>query len=399
MNNQNKIKILIIPSWYPTKKRPIEGSFFHEQALALSQLYDIKIFYPNQKKVGRFLRLLNTFLYLLKITPSVEFAKDNFSNYPEIFDFQYTGGIGKLKLEGEILSWECNAAYQKIIKTGWIPDLIHAQSTSLGGIISYLISKKYKIPYIITEHSIFLFHLYPKEIQLLMKKALENANNVIAVSEHQKRMILIHDINCCPEVVGNMIDDSVFKIEQKKNKIFTILFISFDSYIKDNETFFKAIKMFHQKTKEEFNVKLLGRSLKSLKENPFFILANKYDLLSNVDIIENVEREKIATYFQNSDVLVSTSIAETFGVSMCEALFSGIPIISTANGGVEDMVDDKNGIKVNIKDEEAICDALLKISNKEIVFNPQVIRNTIIDKFSKEVFIKRIDKIYRTALK
>lgn len=391
-------KILIIPSWYPTKKRPIEGSFFQEQALAMKQFYDIKIFYPKKIQVGRLLRLFNTLLYFLKIKPSIEFIKDNFANDPEKFLFHYIGGVRKLKLDEKLMEWQCNTAFEKIIKSGWKPELIHAQCTAFGGIISYFISKKYNIPYIITEHNVFLFHLYLKETQDLMRPALENAKIVLSVSEHQKRMILMHDIHCHPIVVGNMIDENIFRIAPEKHQLFTILYIGYDHYIKDNETFFKAVNLFHQKLKEPFKIKLLGRTRRSAKANPFLILAKNYGVTDFIEIVENVERGEIVKYFQESDVVVSTSIAETFGVSMCEALFCGIPIISTANGGVDEMINVKNGIKVNIQDESAICDALIKIFNKEIVFDPQEIRNTVIDKFSKQTFIKKLDRIYCSAI-
>jgi len=35
-----KYKILMLPSWYPTKEDPVAGSFFKEQAQALAQYFD-----------------------------------------------------------------------------------------------------------------------------------------------------------------------------------------------------------------------------------------------------------------------------------------------------------------------------------------------------------------------
>ena len=35
-----KYNVLMIPSWYPTEENPISGSFFREQALALSRKFD-----------------------------------------------------------------------------------------------------------------------------------------------------------------------------------------------------------------------------------------------------------------------------------------------------------------------------------------------------------------------
>lgn len=398
MTIQDKLKILVIPSWYPTPTKPLDGTFFQEQALAMNHLYDIRIFYPERLPAGRISRLFNTILFFLRVKPSIEFIGDTFANKPEKYSFYYRGGIGRLKLEEKMLEWVCNAAYKKLITTGWKPDLIHAHCTTFGGIISNFISRKHNIPYIITEHNVFLLHSSAKEIQGLMKLAIENAKIVIAVSEHQKRMILMHNINCHPKVVGNMIDENIFRIASKEDSIFTILHITYNNFIKDNETFFKAIQLFKQKTDSPFKVKVIVRSINVEQTKSFFSLSSEYNLTNFIEIIENVERDKIVAHFQNSDVLVSTSIAETFGVNMCEALFCGIPIVSTANGGVDDMINDKNGIKVNIQDEGAICDALLKISNKEIAFNQEEIRNSVLNKFSKDVFIKKIDSIYCSAL-
>ena len=36
-------KILMLPSWYPTKRNPVGGSFFREQAAALSSRYEFLV--------------------------------------------------------------------------------------------------------------------------------------------------------------------------------------------------------------------------------------------------------------------------------------------------------------------------------------------------------------------
>ena len=364
----------------------------------MKDLYEIKKFYPQSEERGRLSKLMSSLFYMLRLKPEIEFLKDNYACEPEKYSFHYSGGIGRLRLGQKMLEWQCLAAFEKVLETGWKPDVIHAQCTSPGGIISSFISKKYNVPFIITEHNIFLLHLYPEKIRTLMKSALENARIVIAVSEHQKKMILMQGINCHPVVVGNMVDDSIFDIAPKKLKIFNILYISYDHYIKDNETFFRAVKMFQQKMKDPFTVKILGRNTMSDRSNTFENLRDNFDLGNQVEIIEYVEREEIVKFFHETDVLVSTSIAETFGISLCEALFCGVPIISTANGGVDEMITDRNGIKVRIQDEAAICNALLKIFNKEIIFNPQEIRNSVINKFTKEIFRGKMDEIYSSAL-
>ncbi|MDZ4203228.1 MAG: glycosyltransferase [Bacteroidales bacterium] len=391
-------KILVIPSWYPTEERPLEGTFFQEQALAMSELYDIRILYPEKATKNRFVRLLNTLKYILRIRPRIEFINITFTKEPKLYSFTIVGSLGILWFYEKVMTWEYNAAIEKVIKSGWKPDLIHAQSVVYGGIYSYFIALKHKIPYIITEHNVFLLSDYSIKVQRLIKSSLEHAKLVLAVSQHQQRMILMHGIKCKTQVIGNMIDEHKFYIAPPHHQAFTILFITYNGFIKDNETFLRAIKLFKQKSIHPFVVNVLGRTFENGISDYFISLVKDYDLSDCVELTGSVDRTQIVNYFQTSNVFVSTSIAETFGVSLCEALFCGVPIISTANGGVDDMIDKKNGVLVNIQDADAICEALIKISNKEIVFDPVDVRNTVIDKFGKKEFIKKMDFFYSSAM-
>src|SRR5207247_8384073 len=39
------MRILIIPSWYPTPAKPVNGIFVREQADALSQVHEVRVLY------------------------------------------------------------------------------------------------------------------------------------------------------------------------------------------------------------------------------------------------------------------------------------------------------------------------------------------------------------------
>jgi glycosyltransferase involved in cell wall biosynthesis len=99
-------------------------------------------------------------------------------------------------------------------------------------------------------------------------------------------------------------------------------------------------------------------------------------------------------YYNKSDVFVSTSIAETFGVAQCEAMMCGVPVIATANGGIDDMISEKNGIKIPIQDYKALAKAILQIKNKEVQFKPDEIRNSVIGKFGKDAFKNKLLEVY-----
>ena len=64
------------------------------------------------------------------------------------------------------------------------------------------------------------------------------------------------------------------------------------------------------------------------------------------------------------DILVNCSRAESFGVVICEASATGLPVIATDVGGVrETLLDGQTGILVPKDDAEALADAMLKLAS------------------------------------
>jgi hypothetical protein len=39
------MRILIVPSWYPTPEKPVNGIFIREQADALAKHHDVRVLY------------------------------------------------------------------------------------------------------------------------------------------------------------------------------------------------------------------------------------------------------------------------------------------------------------------------------------------------------------------
>ncbi|MCC5951524.1 MAG: glycosyltransferase [Acidimicrobiia bacterium] len=70
-------------------------------------------------------------------------------------------------------------------------------------------------------------------------------------------------------------------------------------------------------------------------------------------------RDDIPTWIAASDVLVSASAGEPFGISMVEALAAGVPVIGTYGGGAEEIVRPGiDGLLVPSDDVDALVDAV-----------------------------------------
>ncbi|RPA68421.1 glycosyltransferase [Cyclobacteriaceae bacterium YHN15] len=395
-----KKKILIIPSWYPNINNNLLGNFFQEQAdLLNTNGYDVRILFGRiiftntitilKNKLRNYFFLKKSPLrddYLIQKPPAFSFSIFQLSEWNE--EKKYNS-----------ICIEYVNAFNEVVKDGWIPDLIHAQCTVDAGIISSHLSDIYKIPFVIIEHQVFLLNNYSSFKQKLIKNSLEKALRVGAVSNHQKRCILMNSINCDPQIIWNYVNEDAFKaIALRSNLKFRIITISYPSFIKDMNTFFKSIFVFSQICKEEFEVIVIGNnSFKNLENancSVFESLANKYNVFSFCQFIPFLPRDKISEILNTANVFVSTSIAETFGVAVREAMLCGLPIVTTKSGGVEDSINDKNGVMVNIGDYREIAESLVKIKRGVLKFDPHYIRELTISQCGKNAYLNKMNYFY-----
>ena len=391
-----KKKVLIIPSWYPSKNSEVGGSFFREQATLMSADFEMAVLLDKPHHVSRNYYYHN---FLAKIR-GIDLNKIELSAYeiqpPTAWQFEhlYYTSFTKEEQNQMLINYYIKAVEILIKEKNWKPDMLHAQSAIKGGWIAHELSKKFNIPYMITEHfGPFLLYDYTKDIQNRIKASIESAHVMAAVSHDKARTMLMHGYDCEPIVVGNLVDENIFKIPEKNKQenTFNILIVAYSHFIKDIKTFFRVIQKIVQEGHTDIKAKIISADKYSDK---IMAMIKDLDLTSYIDFLEAVPRQEMPKYFAQADVFVMTSIAEGLPVSILEAMACGLPVVSTANGGFEDIVQPFNGVMTPVRDVEGIASAIIKIKNKDITFDAEQIRNHIIQKFGTEAFKKRIKTLY-----
>ncbi len=103
------------------------------------------------------------------------------------------------------------------------------------------------------------------------------------------------------------------------------------------------------------------------------LLMDKYNLYGKMAIpkthdtnIEVPELYRMAA--RSGGVFVNAALSETFGLTLIESAASGLPVVTTKDGGPFDIIENcKHGIKVDVSDSKNISDALNKIlDNKSL---------------------------------
>ncbi len=394
----SKNKILILPSWYATPEAPTSGSYFREQAELMLPEYDVKVLVSSKRWISP-----RRFFFEKHFKQFNRVVSPFFVNTPPTYHFEYDfikAFPDKRNLDIEIANYSDVLADYFIKQLNWKPDLIHAHSALQGGILAMHLSKKLGVPYCVTEHmNPFRLNIYDKFWERNIVECLENANAVLAVSNHQKQHILMNGINCNPISVGNLVNEDLFSIKPNQSSKFTVIWIAYyPNFIKDADTFFKAMSI----VKGQVNAIVVGGGELSgeYESNIYTKMAEEYGVTDCVKIVPKATRQDMNDLYARSHILVSTSIAESFGVAICEAMLCGRPVVTTANGGCNDyMQEGFNGYVVPIRDYKALADKIMLVKNNYADFDSESIRTHILNNYGSVVFRKRISDIYKSLIR
>lgn len=394
------MNILVIPSWYPTPERPLHGSFFREQAKFLhgNKELEIKVLYGEKTSYSLFrwiwVYLISFFKNYLQL--SGEFVKQE----PPAFGFKFPANrripdFLQIDLE-QRLFWK---AYQSLISSGWKPDLIQAQSGMDAGIYAHYISSLTKISFVILEHQVFVFHYYSKQRATLIMDAFKAAKKTAAVSYDERRQVMMNQPACNPEVIWNLVNEDNYKIDlEKRNKVFTVITILNSLPIKGAVEFLEAMAIVIRRDPSvRFIMVGKGADENSIHpaENLFVRKSRELEIFEHGEFLPFVHREKISDVLNQAHIFASPTIQEPHGIAVREAMMCGLPVVSTANGGVEDSIKAQTGLVVPVRDAKAMADAILQVKLNYSKYNPKKIRELAIEQCGKNSFEKKMINFYR----
>lgn len=402
MNTMSQLtRVLVIPSWYPSSANPLVGTFFQEQTALLKQRYDIRVLFGTSHPVDYKSALSHHHWFPKRGCAKVwQLELDTISNCPTAIGFAY---LHRSKDDIALLDAAIDAYRQmirRVIAEGWKPNIIHAHCAEFAGIVTARLAKDLGIPWVITEHQAFALSNYSEYRRRLMVNALRNATRLLVVSQHQLRCIALNGIDRPMAVVGNLIDEEIFRFvePERDGTQFRILTVTYPSPLKDCDTFFRAIALLLERGHSDIMVTVIGNNsfddLSNANTDEYSRLAAKYGVAKVCRFISHSGRLEMPKHYAECDVFVSTSISETFGVAVREAMAVGRPVVCTASGGVEDDLSPISGVKVNIFDHEAIANALIAIKSGGLQFDSSQICDFIVARHGRQAFLDKMVAVY-----
>lgn len=352
IQEQRRLRVLFLASWYPNREHPVSGIFVKRHALAASQYCDVAVLYVHLGLIDRSIDvaedngIIEVRVYQKMSTNPNRLIRD-FSNQVA----QYLGYL-RCALKG----------YELINKKFGKPDLVHCNVILYAGFFALYLKLTKGIPYIITEH----WAGYLKEDGTFNKRSSlgkgliryigKNAKAITTVSGKLRDAMMACGIANCYSVIPNVVTVAETKSSLEKVRIKQILHVSLlKDDTKNISGIIEAVKELSM-TRKDFELHIIGDGNDKEKLEG---LARKYSLLNNMIFFEGmVNANDISAFFCASDFFVLNSNFETFSVVTAEALACGKPVIATRCGGPEEFVKDDCGILIEPRDTDALVKAI-----------------------------------------
>jgi glycosyltransferase involved in cell wall biosynthesis len=284
---------------------------------------------------------------------------------------------------------------RKVVKN-FKPDIIHAHVTLPAGLVSALLSKFYKIPFIVSEHTGPFSLLMPTRFhKFLVRWTLNNAKAILPVSEHLREQIITHGIKNNFYIVPNPFDPKIFFVspDTKRGKSqFKILFVGGLSPEKNIPLLLEALAILREREKKDFALDIVGDGK---YRNDYENLARKLKL-DDVVIFRGLKtKPEVSEFMRACDFLVLPSKAETFGCVLIEAMACGKPVLATKYGGPAEIVTESVGKLVYPKDPETLADAIRKFADELPRYSARSISEYALTRYGLESVGNKLHVIYQ----
>ena len=322
-----------------------------------------------------------------------------------IYDYRLTG-IYPVRVLNKIKKWNL--------------DVIHSHTEFGVGTFARIVAKQYNIPLVHTYHTMYedythyITHGYfdksSKKLTEYFTKFYCDKTATELIVPSQKTYALFKDkykVDRNVHIVPTGIDVERFyaeKLDQNKVKA-----IKKELKLKDEKVILYIVRLAEEKNVElliesqvslakKYNSKLLivgsGPDLEKYKK-----LAKKLKIEKNVIFTGAVPWENVPYYYAQASVFATASTSETQGLTVIEAMASGLPVIAAEDKAFEGVVvDELNGKFFKTKREYKKCIEELLNDSKKLEFMSKQARITA-DSHSLKYYADQILYVYKCAIK
>ena len=236
---------------------------------------------------------------------------------------------------------------------------------------------------------------YPKSLMdrssrnWALKKSLFTANNnlsIIACSQWIADFVKESFLgNRRIEVMRNGVDLNTFDVVPvEKPKKFRVLGVS--SVWPKAKGIFDIFKLREMLPLDQYEIMMVGLNSKQKESLPEGIVG--------IERTQNVQ--ELVKLYNEADVLINPTYADTFPTVNLEALACGTPVITYRTGGSPEAIDVKTGVVVEQGDVKALAETILKM--RENPLRSEDCRQRAVENFDKDISYEKYINLYQDLL-
>lgn len=370
------MKILFLSSWFPNKLEPTNGNFVQRHAEAVAMKHDVEILHTigNFDQKEKFVwddHIVNGIRTLVIYYKNSKNPIQNFLRRMEAYKL----GFAKM---------------QK-------PDLVHANVLHNNMLFAVYLKKKFKIPFVVTEHWTLLRkinHATTSSVTKFVAKFIANrAAAILPVSNDLKVSLEELGIKKPMKVIPNVVDTKLFEPSDSAHDDFTFVHISNLIPRKNADKILNvAIKLL----KEDYKLKLkIGGDgdTHNLRN-----IVKKEGFEDQIEVFDTLTLPEVSQKLKDSDCFILFSEDENQPCVIAESFASGIKVISTNVGGISEFFPDNFGILVERSDESLLENAMKALLNEKVITNKKEISDYAETTFSKNAIAQQFTDVYEEIL-
>ncbi len=301
------------------------------------------------------------------------------------------------------------ALADRLIRTGRIPDVVHAHTGYPDGAAAAAFAARLDRPLVITEHSSTVERVLARpDTRERYEEAIGRASRVIAVSE-----VLAGELRASIPALGSdpradtlvVIPNAVAMADftagaESDRDPDGLLFVGYRKRTKGIESLLRAFALVRSR-RPAARLTLIGRSPTDEVEAEWRALAAELEIADGVSFREPADRAGVATALRRASVFVHPSPRETFGVVAVEALAAGLPVVAADSGGVTEVMGprpERFGAVVPPDDPAALAAAIVDVLERRATFDPLALREVVESRFSAPIVAARLADLYEEVL-
>jgi len=375
-------KILIVAKWYPSEENPAHGLFVKEFVKAKALHNDVVVLH------GELTSHRNPRLPY-EITDRVE---DGFRT----IRFIYKRRLLKLHRIINIIGFA--HCFLKLMKEGYRPDIIHFHEYD-ASLSVFVLAKIYHFPLVVTEHYTgFVRNILTRSERYLARLVMRNAIVVLPVSDYFRGYLRAYAPNVRMEVVNNVVDTKIFQLS--------------NPIVKGSDQKKQMLIVAALETKKGISYLLEALGLLKMMRTDFFLniigdgtirveLEEKAKILGLNDFVHfhGIKlKSEVAEFMSQCDFFVLSSLFETFGCVIIEAMACGKPVVVTNIGGPNEIVTPESGILVESANPEALKDGINYMLDNYYKYSATDISRHVGESYGLEYIGQKLNQIYNGIL-